>query len=347
MQCTIAASDIQVLYWPVETRTTRANDISTTTASTPFTLVSDGFSYISPSVYVIYRSLCANANIGLLDLSPDPGLAPSGGLAPFGTVYDTTIGYPPEALSTSHCFLDGWKAMNYYDIQHSHSYRACGETSPYFSFPVDITALDPAWSACKINSYGGLDPPRALDKAAGLISSLVKSTTTRLDPAIVTPLPAAPGSRPAQADAENDRYKDENKDPSHVVTYLAASFATTHQLSVAPKSDRAVSDSSSGVLVWNRSSSPSTPLLSSQALRIASADSNSPKSASTVSEGKHASPASLLSGSQQGLGKIDKPNNDSDVVAFMGGGSGKMNVMNKLCVAFMICMGFRAIAFTM
>ena len=44
MQCTIAASDIQVLYWPVETRTTRANDISTTTASTPFTLVSDGFS---------------------------------------------------------------------------------------------------------------------------------------------------------------------------------------------------------------------------------------------------------------------------------------------------------------
>lgn len=43
-QCTIDASDVQVLYWPVENSTTRANDVLTTTATTPFTLVSDGFS---------------------------------------------------------------------------------------------------------------------------------------------------------------------------------------------------------------------------------------------------------------------------------------------------------------
>ena len=43
-QCTIDASDIQLLYWPVETGTERVNDTSTTAASEPYTLVSDGFS---------------------------------------------------------------------------------------------------------------------------------------------------------------------------------------------------------------------------------------------------------------------------------------------------------------
>ena len=327
--------------------------------------------------------MCANANIGLLDLSPDPGLAPSGGLAPFGTVYTTTIGYPPEALSTSHCFLDGWVAMKYSEIQHPHSYRVCGETSPYFSFPVDITTLDPAWSACRIDAYGGLDPPRALNKAAALISNPIP---TRPDPGILAPLTAAPGSRagitiasttatstagcrtnsapqtvsqpqrmplngaPAQADAENDQYNDEKYDLSHIVSHLAASFATTHQYSVARKSDRAMSDSSNYVLMWNTSSTPSTPLLSNQALRVdqgTSSDSNSPESASTVPEVKHESPASLRSGSKQSLGKIDRSKNDSNVEAFTGGCSGKINVMNKLRMAFVICMGFRAVAFAM
>ena len=39
--------------------------------------------------------------------------------------------------------------------------------------------------------------------------------------------------------------------------------------------------------------------------------------------------------------------NDFGVAAFNGGCSGNMNVVNKLCVAFMICMGFRAVAFAM
>ena len=338
---------------------------------------------------MIYRSLCANANIGLLDLSPDPGLAPSGGLAPFGTVYTTTIGYPPEALSTSHCFQDGWVAMNYYDLQHPHPYRVCGETSPYFSFPVDLTTLDPAWSACNIDAYGGLDPPRALTTAAPLTANPIEALVTKPDPGMLTPLTAAPGSRagvavastmatstagsrtvyapqkvpqpqntplnsdPAHADAENDQYRDEKYDLSHVGTHLAASSAATLQYSVARKSDRTVSDRSNYVLVGNTSSLPSKSLLSNQALRAAaedqgtSSDTNPPEGASTVPEGKHDSPTSLLSGSEQGLNKIDISKNDSDVEAFTGGCSGERNVMKKLCMAFVICTGFRAVAFVL
>ena len=277
--------------------------------------------------------------------------------------------------------------MNYHDLQHSHSYRVCGETSPYFSFPGDITALDPAWSGCKINAYGGLDPPRALNKAANLMPNPINS---RLEPSIRASLTAAPGSRagigiasttatstvgsrttsvpqtvsrplamllngvPAQADVKNDQYNDEKSDPSDVVTHLAASSATTHQFGVAQNPDRAVSDSSNYVLAWNTSGTPSTPLSSSQALRVAHGDqdtsygSKSYEGTSTVSEGKHDSPTSLWSGSKQGLGKTYSSKNDSsEVEAFTGGCSGKRNVINKSGMAFVICMGFRAVAFVM
>ena len=277
--------------------------------------------------------------------------------------------------------------MSYYDLQHSHSYRVCGETSPYFSFPGDITALDPAWRGCAINVYGGLDPPRALNKAAGLMPSPIH---TRLEPSILASSTAAPGSRagigiasttatstvgsrttsvsqtvprplamllngaPAQADVKNDQYNDEKSDPSDVVTHLGASSATTHQFGVAQNPDRAVSNSSNYVLAWNTSGTPSTPLSWSQALRVAHGDqgtsygSKSHECASTVSEGKHDPPTSLWSESKQGLSKTYISKNDSsEVEAFTGGCFGKRNVMNKSGLAFVICMGFRAVAFVM
>lgn len=43
-QCIIDASEVQILYWPVETSTGKANNVATTVAPTPYTLVFDGFS---------------------------------------------------------------------------------------------------------------------------------------------------------------------------------------------------------------------------------------------------------------------------------------------------------------
>lgn len=44
-KCTIDASDVSILYWPVETTTERADNLTLTSAvTTPYTLVSDGFS---------------------------------------------------------------------------------------------------------------------------------------------------------------------------------------------------------------------------------------------------------------------------------------------------------------
>lgn len=335
---------------------------------------------ISPSVYVIYRSLCANANIGLIDLSPDPGLAPSGGLAPFGPVYTTTIGYPPEALSNSHCFSDGWVAMNYTDIQHPPPYHECGETSPYFSFPVDLTTLDPAWGACKINAYGGFDPPRALNKAVALISIPATPTSPGLDEMVTTSI-AVPGSRiglayasatapsaagsstskkvPGRHKTSFDRvsaHKEDEDDPNkdeviEAVTHLAASFANIHASEPAQMPDQGFSDSSNRVVVCDSTCIPPTPLLSSQTRKFASevqsanSDSNSPEGASIVVDGNDHPPASLLPAFKQNSGQFGRASNFSDVEAFMGGCSGKINGVNQLCVAIMICVGFRAFAF--
>ena len=43
-QCTIDASTVEILYWPAESSPERANDVPTTIAATPYTLVSHGFS---------------------------------------------------------------------------------------------------------------------------------------------------------------------------------------------------------------------------------------------------------------------------------------------------------------
>ena len=278
------------------------------------------------------------------------------------------IGYPPEALSTSHCFLDGWVAMNYTNIQNPPPYHECGETSPYFSFPADITLLDPAWSACKINAYGGFDPPRALNKAAALISNPVPSATLDPDPGTATSSSiAAPGSRAglayASATATSAGERRTGNAPQivprpHKVPIDATSAHTDIEddqynskkdglnRHVAQESDRAMSDSSKCVHMGGVSCVPLKPLLVSQALRVASelprtsSDSDSPEGASTVVDGNHGSPTGFISGLNRSLNATGNADNNLHVEAFTGGCSGNENEMKRVCIAIVICMGF-------
>lgn len=101
VECIISAKDVQIIYWPIEIATAAGNSSAThnlsmtaaPTPTTPYTLVEDGMTFVSPSVYVAYRSLGAGNNC--------PAFGP--GYFKAGDTYDTTIGYPPEALSTSMC----------------------------------------------------------------------------------------------------------------------------------------------------------------------------------------------------------------------------------------------------
>lgn len=144
--------------------------------SVPLT-ISDGKSSISPSVYVAYRSLGAPYNC--------PAFGPQ--YFPSGPTYDTTIAYPPEALSTSMC--DGppagfqlYTAVNYTQLQFPTGAETTGTCEwrigqqgssargPVLSIPSNVLSVDPSWSTCTGAFEGSFDPPSALHKAANVVA---------------------------------------------------------------------------------------------------------------------------------------------------------------------------------
>ncbi len=133
------------------------------------------------------------------------GLQASAAYLPFGRnlgggTHDVTVGYPPNALSTSHCNIQYisasaqvWAPVNYTDLEFplpnslvtdcpraSDAPNVGGATyngadtnemgNPFFSVPGNLTWVDPAWSTCIPVSYGIIDPPRKLDKTSAMVA---------------------------------------------------------------------------------------------------------------------------------------------------------------------------------
>ena len=110
-----------------------------------------------------------------------------------GTVHDeTTIGYPPDALSTGVCYHTNWRPINYTELAYPPpdyeviTQAACSipygdprtidsshilAGSPIFSIPGGISQVDPLWSTCTPAAPGGYDPPRALTRIQNLVPS--------------------------------------------------------------------------------------------------------------------------------------------------------------------------------
>ena len=211
MACLIGASEVQILYWPI---TTGQANLSITAAgpTTPYSYVSNGFTFTSPSVYVAYRGLKASA-------AYDPFGEPLGTAS-----HDVTVGYPPEALSTSHCNLaytmsaQQYQPINYTELQYpppnsaiTDCPHASGQpdvggaiynpsasneaTNAFFSIPGALNWVDPAWSTCIPVTYGVFDPPKALSKAAQMVPQTAAGAS---GPVAET---AAPGPSATQAAA--------------------------------------------------------------------------------------------------------------------------------------------------
>lgn len=219
VQCLITAADVQILYWPVETASpnnlSTANNFSVTAAppaATPYSYVDqNGMTFVSPSVYVAYRSLGAAENC--------PAFGPK--YFGQGTPTNTTIGYPPDALSTSMC--DGppagfqlYTAINYTELQYPTGAQTQGTCEwrlgssgtprgPYLSIPTDINQVDPAWSSCSGAFEGSFDPPSALRKASAMVAPTpapLNGPSATPGPSI-TPVNAPPTATPAPVDPGN------------------------------------------------------------------------------------------------------------------------------------------------
>lgn len=123
-----------------------------------------------------------------------------------GKSYNTTIAYAPESLSTSQEieFYAGtrfYTAINYTLLQYPTTLTSYGpfegKTPPiYFSLPVDLSLVDPAWAGCLPDEYGAFDPPRTLHVASALVSQDIGAEPS---PAASPGSPIAPAHVPATA----------------------------------------------------------------------------------------------------------------------------------------------------
>ena len=127
-----------------------------------------------------------------------------------GQIYNTTIAYPPEGLSTSQEseYYAGTRfhtAINYTLLQYPTivtSYGPFQGTTPQldFSLPADLSLADPAWDGCLPDEYGAFDPPRTLGTASALVSPGVGAPA----PPVASPGPSiAPAHAPATPTPES------------------------------------------------------------------------------------------------------------------------------------------------
>lgn len=116
-----------------------------------------------------------------------------------GAVYDTTIAYASDALSTYVGLLwmlaqtglepaSYFQAINYTEFQEYEANTANEGYSKNLKIPSDLGMIDPAWSTCTPGMYGSFDPPRVLTAVRNM------ATPTPAQPAmnlVATAVPAA------------------------------------------------------------------------------------------------------------------------------------------------------------
>ena len=147
-KCGIVGSAVRLLYWPEQTGNLaaasgapvkRANVTAPPVAAASSGYVSDGMTFVSPSVYIVYTDIKASASC----------VARVNSQTPLGPVHSlVTRAYAPQALSTAVCQADNLGAGTAY----------CG--SPVGQAPVEgdcVQGIDEGWAS--INYAELANPP--------------------------------------------------------------------------------------------------------------------------------------------------------------------------------------------
>ena len=129
-------------------------------------------------------------------------------------MYETTIAYPPDALSTYVGPLwmpdqtgpapeSLYKAINYTEFQEYQANTKNAGYSKNLKIPSDLAAIDPAWRTCTPGMYGSWDPPRVLTAARNMVTptaaqAAADPSETAAPAAGIAPtdIPAAPTPAP-------------------------------------------------------------------------------------------------------------------------------------------------------
>lgn len=98
-----------------------------------------------------------------------------------GAVYDTTVAYASDALSTyvGPLWMQAqtgpepaslFQAINYTEFEEYEANTANEGYSKNLKIPSDLAEIDPAWSTCTPGMYGSWDPPRVLNAAQNMVA---------------------------------------------------------------------------------------------------------------------------------------------------------------------------------
>ena len=171
-----APGGVSLIYWGPEdvNNTAPVNQTSPSDEQEPYTLVEDGFTFTSPSVYVVYTSLQATYGCGTSAITtlgsafPRKTIEYSSRFLAYGTLES------PGQRCDANVVVDGFHTIDFKDLYYSPiitsttTKAGCPPyVNPRLSMPAELTDVDPAWATCQPLYYGAFDPPRALHKANG------------------------------------------------------------------------------------------------------------------------------------------------------------------------------------
>ncbi|KAI9750690.1 MAG: hypothetical protein M1835_001345, partial [Candelina submexicana] len=146
--------------------------------SYPTVLVSDGYTFYAPSIYIIFHEVWASDLCGIRG-TPRTAI---------------TLGFGPGELSTligpTDMPIYSSMALNPADLPCPTTWRpgvygAAQNCKPLIAPPQKLLDVDPLWHNCEADHFQGLDPPKALVPAVVM------------DPAVTV---AGPGPKPTPAD---------------------------------------------------------------------------------------------------------------------------------------------------
>ncbi len=234
--CILTASSVQLYYWPTPYSTPATSPAMTSAPSIRTMIGPGGYTFTSPSVYVVYYGLKAENEMAKYNSGP---------------TYDTlTVAYGPTELSTLYgCSQTemSTKMLNYQDfnlpprwsvLSEHQGCDTCGQVyqfpgpphpdnevvtnyanmtyaynamvdgvaswrlRPQFALPTALENRNPAWEGCKGWTWGVFDPPRTLVAASTMVApTIVPTNTPAVDPAKPAALPTHPTTIPAQTPA--------------------------------------------------------------------------------------------------------------------------------------------------
>ncbi|KAL8712483.1 MAG: hypothetical protein Q9220_003331 [cf. Caloplaca sp. 1 TL-2023] len=208
MDCYVYFPEVEVYYWPVpESEETCANGskplvtaqavlptgaartaeaklntlYSNNSLTGPVTTVNaDGFTFVSPSVYVAFGDVSAGDACGPVGQKyPSVTLAFAPGELQTVTAlgkdhYETALGtraFDPKNVLCPPDFKVEELFLQQDSLAGIHTYR------PRIQIPSALQNLDPKWSSCIVDPYEGIDPPRQLVPASGFGDDPVATTS--------------------------------------------------------------------------------------------------------------------------------------------------------------------------